>query len=71
VSSGEALRIAGPGGSITAFVIVGLLAVLVMAGLSEMLVLWPIPNAMVEFVDVFVDKELGIVVGLTYWYVNP
>ncbi|KAF8533886.1 amino acid permease-domain-containing protein [Trichophaea hybrida] len=39
-----------------------------MEGLSEMIGLWPIPNAMVEFVRAFVDYELGTVVGITYWY---
>ncbi|KAF8246073.1 hypothetical protein K440DRAFT_662315 [Wilcoxina mikolae CBS 423.85] len=68
VSSGTALRAAGPGGTIAAFAVVGFIAVSVMEGLSEMIGLWPIPNAMVEFVRAFVDYELGTVVGITYWY---
>lgn len=31
-----------------------------------MIVLWPISNAMIEFVRAFVDLDLAIVVGITY-----
>ncbi|KAF8244933.1 hypothetical protein K440DRAFT_491895, partial [Wilcoxina mikolae CBS 423.85] len=70
VDSGEVLRVAcaGPGGAITAFAIVSFIAVLVMAGLKEMLASFPLPNAMAEYVKVFVDEDLGTVVGITYWY---
>lgn len=61
------LGFAGPGGALLAFALVGVVAIAVMEGMSEMITLWPIPNAMVEFVKTFVDKELGIVVGVGYW----
>jgi amino acid transporter len=32
-----------------------------------MIELWPIANAMVEFVKRFVDEDLGTVVGIAYW----
>ena len=60
---------AGPGGALLAFGLVGLVAISVMEGICEMILHWPIPNAMVEFVKAFVDHELGIVVGLGYWLV--
>lgn len=41
-----------------------------MTSLSELVVLWPIPNALVEYVKKFVDEDLAIVVGLAYWFVN-
>lgn len=66
-SGSEILAIAGPAGTLTAFGIVGGIACCVMEGICEMIVLWPISNAMVEFVKAFVDKDLGFVVGLTYW----
>jgi amino acid transporter len=40
-----------------------------MEGIAEMILIWPIPNAMVQFVKVFVDRELGIVIGIGYWSV--
>jgi amino acid transporter len=66
-TSGAILAITGPGGLLTACAIIGTVAILVMEGLSEMVELWPISNAMVEFVKRFVDKDLGTVVGIAYW----
>jgi amino acid transporter len=67
-SSGKILAIAGPGGTFIAFVVVGVVAVCVMEGICEMVNLWPVSNAMIEFVQTFVDPDLAIVVGFTYWY---
>lgn len=69
-SSGEIIAIAGPGGTLIAFVVVGLVAVCVMEGICEMINLWPISNAMIEFVRAFVDPDLAVVVGFTYWHVE-
>ena len=33
-----------------------------------MLILWSIPGALVEDVGAFVDEDLGIAVGIAYWY---
>ncbi|KAH7403387.1 amino acid permease-domain-containing protein [Cadophora sp. MPI-SDFR-AT-0126] len=67
LDSGEILRIAGPGGALVAFGIVGIGVISVMAGVAEMIDHWPIPGALVEFIKTFVDKELGIVLGVAYW----
>jgi yeast amino acid transporter len=64
------LGVAGPEGTLLAFILLGLVAMAVMEGICEMIVLWPIPNAMVEFVRAFVDPDLAIVVGLSYWFVK-
>ena len=66
-NTGTTLALAGPGGAMLAFVIVGLIAIAVMEGICEMIVLWPISNAMIEFVRAFVDRDLAIVVGFGYW----
>ena len=68
-TSGQVLAIAGPGGTLVAFGVNGFVAICVMEGICEMIVLWPISNAMIEFVRAFVDKDLAIVVGIAYWYV--
>jgi amino acid transporter len=72
-NSGEVLALAGPGGGITAFVFVGFGVICVMEGLAEMVTHWPISNAMIEFVRVFIDKELAIVIGVAYalGYLRP
>lgn len=53
-----------------AFALIGLVAIAAMEGVCEMIVFWPIPNPMVEFVRAFVDPDLAIVVGIAYWYVT-
>lgn len=50
------------------FFVVGVVAVCVMEGICEMIMLWPIPNAMVEFVRTFVDEDLATAIGIGYWY---
>jgi amino acid permease len=69
-NSGSILGICGPGGGLTAYIVVGFFVICVMEGLAEMVTHWPISNAMVEFVSVFVDREGGVVVGVAYAYVG-
>ena len=47
--------------------IMGLVAICVMEGVSELTQLFPTPNAVVQYVRAFVDKDLGWVVGVAYW----
>ncbi|KAK7713163.1 hypothetical protein SLS57_007494 [Botryosphaeria dothidea] len=67
-NSGEILSFAGPGTLLLAFGLLGAMACMVMEGISEMVVIWPIPNPMVEFVRHFVDRDLANVVCFAYWY---
>jgi amino acid permease len=64
------MNIAGPGGLLAAWAFVSVTAICVMEGLSEMIIMWPVSNAMVEYVKAFVDRDLAIVVGLAYWFVR-
>lgn len=70
-TNGEFLHIAGPAGLLSAIAFVGVTAVCVMEGLSEMVVLWPVSNAMVEYVRAFVDEDLATVVAIAYWHCSP
>lgn len=67
VRSGSILRIGGPAAVLITTTIMGLLAWLVMQCIGEMLALWPISNALVEFVGTWVDEDLGTAVGVAYW----
>ncbi|KAF7502286.1 hypothetical protein GJ744_006165 [Endocarpon pusillum] len=67
-NGGQALEIAGPGGMLCAYCIAGLIAIAVMEGVSEMVQLFPAPNAVVEYVKAFVDIDLAWVVRVAYWY---
>lgn len=66
-SDGEALEVAGPGGTLLAFAVVAVVAICVMECISEMIQMFPTPNAIMEFVRVFVDRDLAWVVGIAYW----
>ncbi|KAG9532211.1 hypothetical protein KCU93_g1175, partial [Aureobasidium melanogenum] len=68
VRSGEILGLGGPAAVLSSFAILGFIAWAVMQCIAEMLCIWPVPGALVEFVRAFVDDELGIVVGLAYWF---
>ncbi|KAF8848234.1 amino acid transporter [Acephala macrosclerotiorum] len=67
-NNGEALEVAGPAGLILSVVVIGLIAIFVSEGISELSQKFPAPNAIVEYVKTFVDEDLGWVVGIAYWY---
>jgi amino acid transporter len=64
------MNIAGPEGLLVAWAFVSVTAICVLDGLAEMTIMWPVSNAMVEYVKAFVDRDLAIVVGLAYWFVQ-
>jgi amino acid transporter len=70
IRSGTVLRVGGPGAVLIAFTVMGLLAWMVMQCIGELLALWPISGALVEFVAKFVDEDLGTAVGIAYWLVR-
>ncbi|KAE9378265.1 hypothetical protein N431DRAFT_175642 [Stipitochalara longipes BDJ] len=70
ISAGEILRLAGPAALISSLAIVSILAWMVMQCIGEMLSIWPISGALNRFVEMFVDEELGIAVGVAYWFTN-
>ena len=67
---GLILQLGGPLAVLISFLLVGLLAWAVMQSITEMLCIWPIPGALSVYVSEFVDVELGIAVGIAYWYVS-
>jgi amino acid transporter len=67
MSTGTAIHMAGPGGALVAFFFASTVAYAVMQCIAEMICIWPISGALIEFVRVFVDEDLGTVVGIAYW----
>jgi amino acid transporter len=63
----EALEVAGPGGTLVALFLVGALAICVMSCVSELVQLFPVPNAIVEYIKAFVDEDLAWCCGIAYW----
>lgn len=66
-SDGYALEVAGPSGALLSFFAVGIVVICVMECISELIQMFPTPNAIVEFVRIFVDEDLAWVIGLGYW----
>lgn len=64
---GQILELGGPLSTLLAFLLPGILAWAVMQCITEMLCIWPIPGALSVYVGEFIDPELGIAVGITYW----
>ena len=68
--SSTTLGVSGPAGALIATLAVGLIAIIVMEAICELINIWPISNAMVEYVRVFVDEDLAVAVGILYWSVK-
>ena len=66
-TDGELIHTAGPAGLLTALAFVSATTICVMECIAELVVMWPVSNAMVEYVRAFVDPDLAIVIGLAYW----
>lgn len=56
---GEALKVAGPSGTLLALAIAGVAAISAVEGVSEMIQMFPAPNAAMELVRAFVDPDLA------------
>ncbi|KAI1102621.1 amino acid/polyamine transporter I [Jackrogersella minutella] len=65
---GQVLELGGSLAVVLSFLILGILAWAVMQCIAELLCIWPVPGALAVFVRKFVDDELGIVVGIAYWF---
>lgn len=59
---------AGPAGLLLSVGVIGIVAICVGESIAELAQQFPVYNAIVEYVRVFVDEELGWVVGVAYWY---
>ncbi|OTB11827.1 hypothetical protein K445DRAFT_26317 [Daldinia sp. EC12] len=65
---GQILELGGFLAVIISFLTLGILSWLVTQCITELLCIWPVPGAMSVFVREFVDFELGIAVGIAYWF---
>lgn len=67
LSSSKVLRLGGSTGLILAYALMGFVVAAVMSCIAEMVALIPEPGALALFPSRFVDKSLGVTVGITYW----
>ncbi|KAI4129040.1 MAG: hypothetical protein LQ338_002456 [Usnochroma carphineum] len=68
VGSGNALHLAGPGGILISFSLVGIIVFFVMQSLGEVATLIPVSGSFTEYASRFVDDSLSFALGWAYWY---
>jgi amino acid transporter len=67
VRTGAVYNLGGSAAVIYSFGVLGLVTSLVMHNLAKMLRAWPVPGALIVFVQKFVDEEIGLTIGILYW----
>lgn len=67
VGSGNALHLAGPGGTLISFSLVGIIVFFVMQSLGELATVIPVTGSFTEYASRFVDDSLSFGLGWAYW----
>lgn len=68
LASGNAIYLAGPGGTLLAYLITGLMVYFLMTSLGEMAAFMPSTGSFYIYASKFVDPALGYALGWNYWY---
>lgn len=68
IASGSAITTAGPGGSLVAYLIMGIMVYFMMTGLAEMATYNPCSGSFTEYAGAYVDPALGFAMGWNYWF---
>ena len=68
LASGNAIYMAGPGGTLLAYLITGLMVYFLMTSLGEMAAFMPSTGSFYIYAAKFVDPALGYALGWNYWY---
>jgi len=68
LASGHAIYIAGPGGTLLAYLITGVMVYFLMTSLGEMAAFMPTTGSFYIYAAKFVDPALGYALGWNYWY---
>ena len=68
IASGTAIHMAGPGGTILAYCIIGLMVYFLMTSLGEMSSLIPSTGSFCDFSTRFVDPAFGFAMSYNYWF---
>lgn len=68
VASGETISIAGPGGALLAYSLIGVMVYFLMTGLGEMASYLPVSGSFETFASRYVDKSFGFALGWNYWF---
>lgn len=68
IASGSAITTAGPGGSLIAYFIMGVMVFFLMTSLAEMATYNPRSGSFTEYATRYVDPALGFAMGWNYWF---
>lgn len=68
LASGNAIYTAGPGGTMVAYLITGIMVYFLMTSLCEMAAFMPTTGSFYIYAAKFVDPALGYALGWNYWY---
>ena len=68
LASGNAISLAGPGGTLIAYLVTGLMVYFLMTSLGEMSAFMPSTGSFYIYAAKFVDPALGYALGWNYWY---
>lgn len=68
IASGSTIAQAGPGGSIVAYAVMGLMVYFLMTSLGEMATYMPLTGSFAAYSTKFVDPALGFAMGWNYWF---
>ncbi len=68
LASGGAISQAGPGGTLLAYALIGVMVYFLMTSLGEMAAFIPSSGSFSTYATRFVDPSLGFALGWNYWY---
>ena len=68
LASGSAVATAGPGGTLLAYILIGIMVYFLMTSLGEMAAFMPTSGSFSTYATRFVDPALGFALGWNYWY---
>ncbi len=68
ITSGSALYMAGAGGALIAYLIMGLLVYILMNSLGEMAAYNPVSGSFIQYASDYVSKPFGFTMGYNYWF---
>lgn len=68
ISSGTSIQMAGPGGALISYTLIGIMVYLLMMSLGEMATFLPDSGSFSTYASKFVDPALGFALGWNYWF---
>lgn len=68
IASGSAIHTAGPGGSLIAYAVMGIMVYFLMTSLGEMATYLPLSGSFAAYATKYVDPALGFAMGWNYWF---